>query len=85
MKRHIENTRKQLADLGAMASKTEADERAILANAEKQLAAAQAAVERLRPGIEAAPASTQKRYTDSVAEAGRLQMIVAKAQKALGN
>lgn len=85
MKRHIENTRKQLADLGGLAAKTEADERAILANAEKQLAVAQAAVDRTRPGIEASPDAAQKRYTDLVAEVGRLQMIVAKARKALGN
>lgn len=83
MKRHIENTRKQLADLGAMASQTEADERAILENATKQLAVVQAKIDRARPGIEAAPEASQSRYADLVSEAGRLQIIIGKAQQAL--
>jgi hypothetical protein len=37
----------------------------------------------MRPGVEAAPEASQKRYTDAVAEAARLEIIIAKARKAL--
>jgi hypothetical protein len=83
MKRHIENTRGRLADLGAMAAQTEADEKKILGNALKQREALLVQIERMRPGVEAAPEASQKRYTDAVAEAARLEIIIAKARKAL--
>lgn len=84
MKRHISNTRASLADLGALAAKTEEDERGILSRAEARLVDVSAQIERQRPGIEAAPESAQDRYLSLVEERGQLQVVIAKAKKALG-
>jgi multidrug resistance efflux pump len=84
VKRHIENTRKQLGELGDMAAKTEAAERRILERATARLDQVNAELERSRPGIEAAPDKSQDRYTALIQERGQLNLVVAKARKALG-
>lgn len=83
MKRHIEKTRGQLGDLHELAAKTERTERNILAAAEKRHAEVCQAIERTRPGVEAAPESAQQRYTDLVTERGQLDVVIAKARQAL--
>lgn len=83
MKRHIEKTRGQLGDLHELASKTERTERNILAAAEKRHTEVCAAIERARPGVDAASDSAQQRYTDLVTERGQLDVVIAKARRAL--
>jgi len=83
MKRHISNTHDQLGDLAGLADRTERTERRILEQAEKRLDEVQAALERARPGIEAAPDAAQQRYQDLVAERGQLHMVIAQARKVL--
>lgn len=83
MKRHIEKTRAHLGELHGLAAKTEAAEHAILKSAKERLAAVNGQLQRLRPGIEAAPENSQERYTDLVAEAGQLQLVIGKAKAAL--
>lgn len=83
MKRHISNTRTHLSNLAGLAERTERTERRILEQAEKRLADVQAAIERARPGIEAAPDAAQQRYQDLVAERGQLHMVIAQAKQAL--
>lgn len=83
MKRHIDNTRAKLGDLAGLADRTERTERRILEQAEKRLDEVQAALERARPGIEAAPDAAQQRYQDLVAERGQLSMVIAQAKKVL--
>lgn len=84
MKANIERARTQLGELGALAQKTEAAERKILAAAEKRLGVVQAEIEKARPGVEAAEGTAQDRYLELVAERGKLQMVIARAKKALG-
>lgn len=83
MKRHMDQTRAQLGDLAGLAGKTERTERAILKQAEKRLAEVQAAIDRARPGVEAAPDAAQQRYQDLIAERGQLHLVIAQARKAL--
>lgn len=84
MKRHIANTRSQLGELDKLASETEANERRILERAQTRLDAVNAMIERQRPGIEGAPDASQDRYVALVEERGQLQIVIAKAKKALG-
>lgn len=84
MKRHISNTRASLNDLGSLASKTEDDERGILSRAEGRLADVVAQIDRQRAGVEAAPDPAQDRYLSLVEEKGQLEIVIAKAKKALG-
>ena len=83
MKRHIEKARAGLSDLHGLAAKTERTERNILAAAEKRHTEVCAAIERARPGVEAASESAQQRYTDLVTERGQLDVVIARARKAL--
>lgn len=83
MKRHIEKTRAGLSDLHGLASKTERTERNILAAAEKRHTEVCAAIERARPGVEAASEAAQQRYTDLVSERGQLEVVMSKARAAL--
>jgi hypothetical protein len=84
VKRHLSNSRARLGQLQALASKTEADERAILKKAEARLAEVSASIERHRPGVQAAPDKFQDRYLALVEERGQLHTIIAKARDALG-
>lgn len=84
MKRHMEKVRGDLADLGALAGKTEAAERNILASAEARLGAVVAEMKTLRPGIEAKADGDHQRYLDLTAEHGQLHLVISRAQKALG-
>lgn len=83
MKAHIEKARTQLGELGALAHKTDAAERKILAAAEERLATVQEQIEQARPGVEAAGDADQDRYLELVTERGKLHMVIAKAKRAL--
>lgn len=85
MKRHMEKARAHLGELHDLATKTEHTERNILAAAEKRHAEVCKAIERTRPGVEAAPESAQQRYTDLVSERGQLDVVIAKARKSLAS
>lgn len=84
MKKHIANTRAHLGELHGLAAKTEAAERRILQSAEERLDAVNASLERLRPGVEAAPDASQDRYLSLVEERGQLHTVIAKARQVLG-
>lgn len=84
MKRHIENTRAHLGELHGLAAKTEAAERRILERAMSRLDEVNAAIERLRPGVETAPGASQDRYLALIEERGQLGTVIAKARQALG-
>ncbi len=83
MKAHIEKARASIGDLGALADKTEAAERRILSAAKERLDAVQADIESLRPGLEAAADSQQDRYLELIEERGKLNTVIARAEKAL--
>lgn len=83
MKRHMDKARAHLGELHDLASKTATTEKNILAAAQKRHAEVCAAIERARPGIEAANDTAQQRYTDLVSERGQLEVVIAKARKAL--
>lgn len=83
MKRHIAKTQDQLGDLAGLADRTKRTEERILKQAEKRLVEVQSALERARPGIEAAPDAAQQRYQDLVAERGQLQVVIARAKQVL--
>lgn len=83
MKRHMDKARAHLGELHDLAIKTEHTERNILAAAEKRHAEVSKAIERARPGAETANDSAQQRYTDLVAERGQLDVVIARARKAL--
>ena len=85
MRRHMDKARGQLGDLHGLAAKTERAERNILTAAENRHAEVCKAIERTRPGVESAPESAQQRYTDLVAERGQLDVVIAKARKALAS
>lgn len=81
--KEIAETRGRLGKLAGLASKTEADEKAILEKAEARLQEVNAGLDRHRPGVEAAPDASQDRYLDLVQERGQLHIIIAKAKATL--
>lgn len=84
MKKHLARARSQLGELHGLASKTERAEHRILKQAERRHAEVTAAIERARPGIEAAPDAAQQRYLDLVSERAQLDIVMARARQALG-
>lgn len=79
MKHNIENTRRQLGELAAMAHQNEAMERQILERAEALLKEVEAKIEPAR----AASTSKPDEYTDLIEERGRLHQVIAMARKNL--
>lgn len=80
MTEHLDKTRARLGDLAGLAGKTEDAERRILASAEKRLKAVQTEIEGLG-AVEFSP--KEDRYTDLIAERGQLNVVIAKARRAL--
>jgi len=76
---HIENTRRQLGELGAMAQQTEAMERQILERAQHLLDD----IEGKLPAAQAKSTSEPDAYMEMVEERGRLQQVIAQARAAL--
>ena len=83
MKQHIENTRRQLGELGAMAAQNEAMERQILERAQGMLADIEGKIDAARAEAMAGDDAAKQRYTDMVEERGRLQQVIAQAQAVL--
>lgn len=83
MKQHIENTRRQLGELGAMAHQNEQAERKILARAEDLLAEVQAKIEKARKTVLAQGDTESRQYQDLILERGRLQQVIAQANQVL--
>ena len=83
MKQHIENTRRQLGELGAMAHQTEQAERQILARAEALLADVQKKIDDARKTVLAEGATQSQQYQDLIKERGTLQHVIASAHQVL--
>ena len=83
MKQHIDNTRRQLGELGAMAAQTEAMERKILERAQEQLGKIEGDLDRARVAAMTGDDTAKNQYTDMVAERGRLQQVIAHARQVL--
>lgn len=83
MKQHIENTRRQLGELAAMAHQTEAMERQILERAQHHLKQIEGSIDNARADAMAGDDVAKARYTDMVTERGRLQQVIAQAQQVL--
>ena len=82
MNPHIEDTRRQLGELAAVAELTEATERKILARAEVLLADIEDKIKsEWAAGI--ANDKAQLRYTDMLEERGRLLQVIAQARQVL--
>lgn len=84
MKHHIERARSSLGELAGLSAKTDAAERNILNAAEKRLAEVQKSLSRMQAGVESSPEKEQDRYIGLIEERGQLNIVIAKARKALG-
>ena len=85
MKQHIDNARRQLGELGAMAHQTEAMERKILDRAEGLLADVEKKIEATRPLALVPDAKEAGEYQELIMERGRLHQVIAQARQALGS
>lgn len=83
MKSHIETTRRQLGELGAMAAQNEAMERQILERAQGLLAGIEGKIDAARAEAMAGDDAAKQRYTGMVEERGRLHQVIAQAQAVL--
>lgn len=83
MKQHIENTRRQLGELGVMAHQTDAMERKILARAEALLADVEKKIETTRQRALVPGADEAMQYQDLIMERGRLHQVIAQAKAIL--
>lgn len=79
----IDTTRRQLGELGALAQRTEADERAILERAQKRLGEVTGALSAARSAALAGDVDAEQEYTDLVDESGRLNRVISNAQSLL--
>lgn len=82
MQAHINDTRKHLGDLAAMAHQTEDAERQILARAQERLTAVQA--ELTKAGADAL-AGGGNQYMALIQERGQLQQVIAQAHQVLAD
>lgn len=80
MKQHIETTRRQLGELGAMAHQTEAMERKILDRAEALLADVEKKIETTRQLALVPGAKEADEYQELIMERGRLHQVIAQAR-----
>lgn len=83
MKQHIENTRRQLGELGAMSAQTEAMERKILERAHQQLAKVDGDMDKARADAMAGDDAAKNHYTGLIEERGRLHHVIAQANAVL--
>lgn len=85
MKKHIENTRRNLGELGAMSRQTEAMERKIKEIAETKLAGIEKEIGKARTDALTGGKQAEDRYTGMIEERGRLNQVIARARAALGH
>lgn len=83
MKKTTDNTKRKLAELGALSSRTDGAERRILESAESKLQKMQARIAELRHAAMLGGAEAEE-YQRLVADRHRLQVVVAQARKNLG-
>jgi len=83
VKEHIENTRRQLGELGAMARQNEAMERKILERAQARLGEVEGKIDAARAKASAGSDHDKQAYMDLVEERGRLHQVIAQAQAVL--
>lgn len=83
MKPPIDDTRRQLGELGAMSAQCEAAERDILAKAEKRLTEAERRIAALRTEALTGDEDAETEYQHWIEERGRLQQVIARAKQAL--
>jgi hypothetical protein len=83
MKPSIDDTRRQLGELGAMAQQTEAMERRILERAQQQLAEVEKQLPELRSGALAGESDASMQYQQLIEERGRLHQVIAQANRLL--
>lgn len=83
MKQHIETTRRQIGELGAMAHQTEAMERKILERAEHHLTQIEGSIDNARVDAMVGDDAAKDRYTSMIEERGRLQQVIAQARAVL--
>lgn len=84
MKPPIDNTRRQLGELGAMQADVEKSERAILARAESRLADVEKQIDELHRDALAQFGDAGERYAEMVLERGKLHQVIAQAKETLG-
>lgn len=84
MTQHIENTRRHLGELGAMAHQNEQAERKILARAEELLADVQKKIDEARKTVLAQGDTEARQYQELILERGRLHQVIAQARQVLG-
>jgi len=83
MKQHIDNTRRQLGELGSMAAQNEAMERQILERSQTLLKKIEGEIDQARADAMAGDDKAKARYTDMVMERGRLHQVIAQARAVL--
>lgn len=83
MKQNIENTRRQLGELAAMARQTEDMERKILAHAEELLSEVEQQISDARIAALSGDGEVKQRYMDLIEERGRLNQVIAASKAAL--
>lgn len=81
----IDDTRRHLGELGAMAAHVEQSERKILEHAEKMLTEVEAKLSALRAKALAGDGAASQAYQDAIAERGRLNQVIAQARANLPN
>jgi len=85
VRQHIENTRRQLGELGAMAAQNEAMERQILERSQKLLGKIEGDIDKARADSMAGDDAAKEHYMHMVAERGRLQQVIAQANAILSH
>ncbi len=83
MKQHIENTRRQLGELGAMSAQNEAVERKILARSQELLKKIDSEIDDARANAMSGDDAAKSHYTGMVEERGRLQQVISQANAIL--
>lgn len=84
MEHHIENTRRQLGELGAMAQQTEDMERRIMSIAQERLSGLEGQMDAARTAALAGGDEAKQHYSDLVMERGRLNQVIARSRQELG-
>ena len=79
----MDTTRRHLAELAAMANKVEQAERNILAKSQEELARVEARIKKLRGPAQVPGAPEADEYQQAVRDRGRLNVVIAQAQKVL--
>lgn len=85
MKPPVEDTRRQLGELGAMQAQVERAERQILERAEKRLGEVEKQLPELRSGALAHLEDAMQQYEALILERGKLHQVIASARAVLGS